>query len=264
MRKKNSLKGIALGVLAVILIAGISTQAFSYPTGVAGRTLKPGSTNGCTCHSSSPNTAVLVSITGPASLAPGATGTYTFSVTRSSGTFNTGGIDIATSGGTLGIGTSTGIKILSSEVVQSAKFTGATTKTFTLTAPSTPGTITLYCTGAAGTNPPTWNNGANFTVNVLTGINQIEETAVSYSLAQNFPNPFNPTTNISFSIPKEGLVKISIYDITGRVVTELVNENLAAGKYNTTWDASKYSSGVYFYKIQAGEFTEMKKMTLIK
>lgn len=264
MRRKISLRGIALGIPAVLLIAGFSTRAFSYPAGVAGRTLKPGSTNGCTCHSSSPNTAVLISVTGPASLAPGATGTYTLSVNRSSGTFNTGGIDIAVDNGTLGIGSSTGIKILSGEVVQSAKFTGPTTKTFTLTAPGTPGTITIYCTRAAGTNPPAWNNGANFTVNVVTGIKQIEETAASYSLSQNFPNPFNPTTNISFSIPKAGPVKITVYDITGKVMNELVNENLAAGKYNTTWDATKYSSGVYFCKMQAGEFTEMKKMTLIK
>jgi hypothetical protein len=265
MKKTFSLKRTTIGILTVIMITGISLQAFSYPTGVAGRTLKPGSTNGCTCHQAALNTAVLVSVTGPATLAPGATGTYTFTVSRSSGTFSTGGIDIAVSSGTLALASgSTGLKILTSELVHSAKFTGATTKSFTLTAPSSPGTITIYCTGAGGTNPPAWNNGANFTVNVVSGINQIEEVATTYSLAQNFPNPFNPTTNINFSVPKSQFVNISIYDITGKLVQELVNSNLAAGKYNATWDAANYASGVYFYKIQAGDFTEMKKMSLIK
>lgn len=211
------------------------------------------------------NSAVLVSVTGPATLNPGATGTYTLSVSRSSGTFSTGGIDIAVSTGTLALASgSTGLKISAGELVHSAKFTGATTKTFTLTAPSTPGPITIYSTGAGGSNPPAWNHGSNFTVNVVSGISQIEEIATTYSLAQNFPNPFNPTTNISFSLPKAGFVNISVYDITGKLVQELVNNNMSAGKYNTTWDADNFASGVYFYKIQSGDFTEMKKMSLIK
>jgi len=138
------------------------------------------------------------------------------------------------------------------------------TKTFTLTAPASPGPITLYCTGACGTNPPNWNNGTSFTINIVSGITPIGEVVNSYSLSQNFPNPFNPTTTISFGIPKAGLVSISVYDITGKFVTELVNGELSAGKYNTAWDASSLASGVYFYKIQAGDFVEMKRMTLIK
>ncbi|MCX6159525.1 MAG: T9SS type A sorting domain-containing protein [Ignavibacteriota bacterium] len=265
MKSKLSLKKATVGILTLIFLMSISLQIYSYPTGVAGRTLKPGSTNGCTCHQAALNAAVVVTVTGPATLAPGATGTYTFSVSRSSGTFSTGGIDIAVSSGTLALASgSTGLKILTSELVHSAKFTGATTKTFTVTAPATPGTITIYCTGAAGTNPPNWNNGANFTVNVATGISQIEEVAHSYSLSQNFPNPFNPTTNISFSLPKAGFVNISVYDITGKLVQELVNSNQPAGKFNVTWDANNFASGVYFYKIKSGDFTEMKKMSLIK
>ncbi len=262
--KTKSFKKVTIGILTVILLTGISIQVYSYGNGVAGRTLKPGSTNGCTCHQSASNSAVLISVTGPATLNPGATGTYTLSVSRSSGTMTTGGIDIAVSSGTLATGGTAGIKLSAGEIVHSAKFSSATTKTFTLTAPATPGPITIYCTGAAGSNPPNWNNGANLTVNVLSGISQIEETATTYSLAQNFPNPFNPTTSISFSLPKAGFVNISVYDITGKLVQELVNNNMSAGKYNTTWDADNFASGVYFYKIQAGDFTEMKKMSLIK
>lgn len=253
------------GVL-LILTAFVFSNVYSYSGGVASCTQKPGSSrNGCSCHSSSSNSAVITTVTGPATLAPGQVGTYTFSVSRSSGTFSTGGIDIAVSSGTLGIGSSTGIKILSGEVVQSTKFSSATTKTFTLTAPSTPGSITIYCVGAAGSNPPAWNHGTNFTVNVLSGITgNTEETVTSYSLSQNFPNPFNPTTTISFGIVKSGFVNISVYDITGKFVTELVNCQLTAGKYKTSWDASSIASGVYYYKIQAGDFVEVKKMSLIK
>ncbi len=85
-----------------------------------------------------------------------------------------------------------------------------------------------------------------------------------YSLAQNYPNPFNPTTTISFGIPKAGQVKMVVYDVLGRVVTTLVNEHKDAGMYNVAFDASNYASGVYFYKLEAGDFTSIKKMVLVK
>ncbi|MCI0717124.1 MAG: T9SS type A sorting domain-containing protein [Chlorobi bacterium] len=85
-----------------------------------------------------------------------------------------------------------------------------------------------------------------------------------YSLSQNYPNPFNPVTNIKFAIPNGGLVKIAVYDITGREVAALVNQSLNAGSYTVDFDASSLSSGVYFYSISAGNFTDTKKMVLIK
>ena len=85
-----------------------------------------------------------------------------------------------------------------------------------------------------------------------------------YSLAQNYPNPFNPTTNISFGLPKAGLVKLVVYDILGRVVSTLVNEHRQAGTYSVSFDAANLSSGVYFYKIESGDFTSIKKMVLVK
>ncbi len=265
MKKPESLISMVSVLLFFTLFMGITTSVFSYPTGVAGRTLL-GSTPGCTCHSSSPNTAVVVSVSGPLTLTVGQTATYTLSVSRSSGTFSTGGIDVAVSSGTLGIGSSSGIKILSGEVVHSAKFTGATTKTFTFTAPSTAGTITMAVTGAAGTNPPTWNHGTSISIIVssLNGIIRTEETASSYSLAQNFPNPFNPVTKISYSIPKSSEVSLTIYDILGQKVSELVREKQDAGSYSVEFNASSLSSGVYYYKIEAGDFTSIKKMTLVK
>ncbi|HJY63906.1 MAG TPA: T9SS type A sorting domain-containing protein [Ignavibacteria bacterium] len=85
-----------------------------------------------------------------------------------------------------------------------------------------------------------------------------------HSLSQNYPNPFNPTTNIKFAIPYAGLVKLVVYDILGREVTTLVNQVLNAGKYIADFDASSISSGLYFYTLKTDNFTETKKMLLIK
>jgi Secretion system C-terminal sorting domain len=97
------------------------------------------------------------------------------------------------------------------------------------------------------------------------GINQTStEVPANYSLAQNFPNPFNPTTNIKFAISKNGFVNLKVYDMSGREVSSLVNEVLAAGKYEYSFNASSLSSGVYFYTLKTEGFTETKKMMLIK
>ena len=99
----------------------------------------------------------------------------------------------------------------------------------------------------------------------LTGINHNNnEIPKTYSLSQNYPNPFNPTTNIKFSIPKNSVVKLTIYDLTGRVVETLVDGQLNAGNYAYDFDASNIASGVYFYKLQSDNFTDVKKMMLIK
>ena len=85
-----------------------------------------------------------------------------------------------------------------------------------------------------------------------------------YKLHQNYPNPFNPVTNINFDIPKDGLVSIKVFDIIGREISTLVNQSVQAGSYNVEFDASNYSSGTYFYKITSGDFTDVKKMMLVK
>jgi hypothetical protein len=87
---------------------------------------------------------------------------------------------------------------------------------------------------------------------------------MNFTLEQNHPNPFNPSTTISFSIPEEGKVGLVVYDVLGRKVAELVNETLSAGKYNVNFDGRDLSSGMYIYKITSGSFTESKKMLLLK
>jgi hypothetical protein len=86
----------------------------------------------------------------------------------------------------------------------------------------------------------------------------------SYKLLQNYPNPFNPATAITFAIPKSGFVKLVVYDLTGKEIKVLVNENKEAGTYNVTFDASNLPSGAYFYKITANDFSQTKKMILNK
>ena len=86
----------------------------------------------------------------------------------------------------------------------------------------------------------------------------------NYELSQNYPNPFNPVTSIKYSIPKDGLVAITIYDITGKEMRKLVNEVKKAGYYNISFNASTLSSGIYFYRITSGDFVQTKKMVLIK
>ncbi len=88
--------------------------------------------------------------------------------------------------------------------------------------------------------------------------------AESYKLNQNYPNPFNPATTISYSIPKESNVSLIVYDIMGKQVAELVNGKQAVGSYTVQFDAAKFASGTYFYKLTAGEFISVKKMVLLK
>jgi plastocyanin len=95
-------------------------------------------------------------------------------------------------------------------------------------------------------------------------ISQTGTTVNSFELKQNYPNPFNPTTNINFSIPKSEFVKISVFDLLGREIATLSEGKLNSGSYNVKFDASNFSSGVYFYKISAGEFNAIKRMLLLK
>jgi len=102
---------------------------------------------------------------------------------------------------------------------------------------------------------------------VVIGITPISTQIPSaYSLSQNYPNPFNGQTKLKIDVPKAGLVGVKVYDALGREVAALVNETLAPGSYNVTWNASSLPSGPYFYRMNAGngEFVETKKMLLVK
>lgn len=92
----------------------------------------------------------------------------------------------------------------------------------------------------------------------------VEEIPDSFSLEQNYPNPFNPTTKIQYNLPQQAHVSLKVFDITGREVVTLVDNNMSAGSHTIEWDASNLSSGVYLYRITAGNFMYTRKLTLIK
>jgi hypothetical protein len=126
---------------------------------------------------------------------------------------------------------------------------------------------TGYVCGDSGVVLKTTNGGLTFVNNYS---NNIPET---FSLSQNFPNPFNPSTKIKFDIPplnlplsggdRDGVILI-VYDILGREVATLVNQKLTPGTYEINWDAANFPSGIYFYSLLSGDFTETKKMVLVK
>lgn len=108
----------------------------------------------------------------------------------------------------------------------------------------------------------TINGGGQITYTGLQNINN--EIPNSFKLYQNYPNPFNPITNVKYQITQSTFVNITVYDILGRNIETLVNENQKAGTYLVDWNAQKYTSGIYFYKLITKDYSETRKMTLIK
>ncbi len=107
--------------------------------------------------------------------------------------------------------------------------------------------------------------GISFLNANITGVSQADNSIPqNFLLEQNYPNPFNPSTQISYSIPSTEKVTLKVYDELGKEVASLVNQEQAAGNYTVDFDASQFASGVYFYRIQAGNNIQMKKMILMK
>ena len=121
----------------------------------------------------------------------------------------------------------------------------------------------------SGGCPQGWAVGATGTIIKITGTpvavhNNNNQVPDVYILSQNYPNPFNPATTISYAIPKAGNVELRVYDVLGRQVAVIVNEFRQAGSYSVNFNASELASGVYVYTIRSGDFTDTKKMVLIK
>jgi hypothetical protein len=97
----------------------------------------------------------------------------------------------------------------------------------------------------------------------MTGIKDDNVVLRKFDLFQNYPNPFNPSTTIGYSLPKTANVSLKVFNTLGQEVAALVNELRSPGYYKVQWNASNVTSGIYFYRLQAGEFVETKKMVLL-
>lgn len=104
----------------------------------------------------------------------------------------------------------------------------------------------------------------NGSVNYSNIVEVVKDKPTTFELAQNYPNPFNPTTTINYQLPISALVTLKVYDVVGREVATLVNARQEAGRYDVNFNATSLSSGVYFYRLQAGSFVQTKKMMLVK
>jgi len=142
--------------------------------------------------------------------------------------------------------------------------------------------VVYYFNSASNTEDEYWlgcytNTGAVFNIDDISIIkassSALEDYAVTvpvnYSLNQNYPNPFNPNTTISFSIPKDDDVNLFIYDVSGRTVNTLVNDKMSSGAHTATWNGTDDTgkivpSGVYFYKLQTGTFSDTRRMMFLK
>jgi len=127
----------------------------------------------------------------------------------------------------------------------------------------TPGAYTLTVTAKGPNGTPVHQRTVSITVSGATSIEN-QGTLTSYRLEQNYPNPFNPVTKIGYSVAKQSNVKITVFNILGKEITAFTSENQAPGNYNVIFDASNLTTGVYYYKIEAGEFSDVKKMILMK
>jgi photosystem II stability/assembly factor-like uncharacterized protein len=126
---------------------------------------------------------------------------------------------------------------------------------------------------SAGVNDTIYKWTGRLLVDPSTSVKQTDEVVQNFGLEQNYPNPFNPKTNIKFQIPSTrlgfgisdvGLVSLRVYDMLGREVATLVNENLQPGSYEVTFDARGLASGAYFYRLRTGEFTQTKRLLLLR
>ncbi|MCI0715416.1 MAG: T9SS type A sorting domain-containing protein [Chlorobi bacterium] len=265
MKKIYSIK-----LLKVLLaLALVSFVIYGYSFGIIGLTPKT-TGSGCYCHGSA-SANVTVSFSGPDTVTAGDTAVYILTITG--GPLIRGGTDIAIGRGTIDTLPFSGLIKISGELThRTPKMPSGNSVNFPFryTAPQTSGRDTFYACGnsvnfdnsSAGDE---WNFSPGKIIFVRSPLGIINNSsAVKFELHQNYPNPFNPVTNFEFRITEFGFVDISIYDILGKQIKTFVSGNLHAGIHEIRWDASNYPSGVYFYKLSTGDYSDTKKMILIK
>jgi hypothetical protein len=125
----------------------------------------------------------------------------------------------------------------------------------------------FYCTNNSGTavDATIWYVGQDSIKGILTNQVGVKDAApAAFAVAQNSPNPFNPTTTISFTLAKAGKTTVEVFNVAGQRVDTILNASMSAGSHTVTWNAAKHSAGVYFYTVKSGSFSKTMKMTLLK
>ncbi|MEO8512699.1 MAG: choice-of-anchor V domain-containing protein [Ignavibacteria bacterium] len=264
----------------VLFVIGIFAYSFIwYPWGFTGTTRKNQVNSGCICHGDTAASNVTVQIIGPDSVPAGTTAF--FRIKTSHGPAIRGGFNVASQYGRLDTipGWNTQRDTSNNELTHTEPrfFTNDTVSwLFKYTAPANPVMDTLFATSNSTNNDTNntgdqWNWSPNKNVRVYNpiGIINISTIADKFSISQNYPNPFNPVTTIRFAIPSNvksqtSNVKLVVFDILGKEVETLVNQQLKPGTYEVEWNGRNYASGIYYYRIQTENFVELKKMIMVK
>jgi|WetSurMetagenome_2_1015567.scaffolds.fasta_scaffold21019_4 hypothetical protein len=260
--KKYFIKSI---LIILILLFLYPINSHSWPTGISQRTKKSNSSGCGSCHTfGSLNSAFF---SGPDTVIKGQSVQYTLTIIRSSS--GSGGVDIAAFNGLLDtLGSGGYLKILNSELTHKnpIAISNSISLNFLYVAPNYVGSDTLFATVNIGyTGSWRWVANKIIYIRQQIGINN-NTTPVQYELYQNYPNPFNPYTIISYSLKYNTYVNLDIYDVEGKLITNLVNEYQKSGKYSFPFTVSKYplSSGVYYYRLITDKASEVKSMMLVK
>ena len=233
---------------------------------------------GCVCHTVERDYSVNVWVEGPETLYVGQTGLY--KMLMAGGPAEAGGYNVAGRFGEM--------VLVDSFSFQNSLVKNELTQAFSLPFPTPQDTIywhfgykvmdptvvsdTIYSCGLSlvwDSIPDfhdRWNFGPKFPITILspTDIEKEGNHPVNFVLYQNYPNPFNPTTNIGFQISDFGFVSIKVYDAIGNEITTMVNEEKSPGEYEVNFDASQLSSGLYFYRLSVGNYSETRKMLLLR
>jgi hypothetical protein len=231
---------------------------------------------GCICHGTNqPTPEVSVFFEGPDSVAVGETVLYKIKIAH--GPSVVGGFDAAVNSGVIDtVGADTTLRRDNSSGDLTHRFPKEFQNdtlywTFKYTAPGTEQTDTLYAVGNSCNKDSTsgndeWNFSPNFPIKVYNPIGIINSgTSINnFKIYQNYPNPFNPITKIKYDVKDNITLKITVFDITGRIISILSDKFYNRGTYETEFNGNNLSSGIYFYKIEAGNYTESKAMVLIK
>jgi len=274
--------------LIIVLGAGLFCGwTILHDDGIVGQTKKPlrapvFQVKGCFCHGDTASPRTRVWIEGPDTVPAGTLALYTINVAKDSSI--AAGFDVAAFFGDLGVHDSLETQLMRidpNNPVDSLELTHTAPKlalgrdtvswSFWYRAPHTSNIFdTLY---AAGNSVDTsydpdgdyWNFSPDFLVRI-SGPTLVPEQQVSstFRLMQNYPNPFNPSTTLSFTLPLQSFTTLTIYNTLGQRVATLVSGNLEAGEHALAWNAGSLSSGVYLYRLQAGEFSETRKLLLLR